>query len=131
MENQTQVSKEVIMLGGYAVVVTVVLVALLIKLPKIKKKCFREGYKAGTRALENIERKMKEIKRDKDRSKESRKQAVEKYKRIFEEFEARFNDVQARKKAVKKSDLSDTEKNRRYAQLDSEFESWVRSTGLA
>ncbi len=105
---------------------------LAIQLPRIKKKCHKEGFEAGVKFADKLDEETRQVKGQEDSNALEKTVALTRIRCVLINFEKKFKDLKAKKQEILKDErLSPDEKMRRILGLDKELESWVEAQGMA
>ena len=105
---------------------------ITIQLPRIKKKCHKEGFEAGVRFADKLDEQTRQVKGHEDSNALEKTVALTRIHSVLIDFEKKFKDLKAKKQEILKDEsLSPDEKMRRILGLDKELEIWVGAQGMA
>lgn len=119
-----------ILIAAIAGAAMAALILYFVLIPKLQKKCYKDGFEAGVDFMNKLRDEIQKTLEDEGKSKLEKAAALERYNHIFKAFEKKYKEYSAQKKMIEKSDDTEWEKKRRISELETEFEEWLKETGL-
>ena len=119
-----------IILAAIAGAAMAVLFLYFVVIPKMQKKCHKDGFEAGVKFMNKLHEEIEKTLVEEGKSKLEKAAALERYNLIFKAFEKKYKVYSSQKKIIEKSDDTEWEKKRKISEMEAQFEEWLKETGL-